>query len=205
MSTEQITSTSTATFATSPQMNAVSIFVAVVLGSSLIEFNELLFPPKLNSLALWGILPVYYFGLNAWFGVMAWGKYTPFLDKSLTRMWILFTLLAWASLLALMYFASRLPGSLSGYMWCLVVLFIFQWLGTSYRHRDTGLPEPLRLTIQFGSLTLIAAIAYSLWVLVFPPVPDIANWVFVFIAFAILVGYRVLLRSTHTWRPEEKQ
>ena len=205
MSAKQTSTTSTAIFAASPQMNAVSIFVAVVLGSSLIEFNDLLFPPKLNSLAFWGIVPVYYFGLSAWFGVMAWGRYTPLLDKPLTRIWILILLLAWASLLGLMYFASRLPGSLLGYMWCLVILFILLWLGISYRHRDTGLPEPFRLTIQFGSLALVAAVAYSIWALVFPSVPDTANWVFVFVVFTIMVGYRVMLRMTHTWRSEEKR
>ena len=205
MSARNNISASTITFATSPHMNAVSIFVAVVLGSSLIEFNELLFPPKLNSLAFWGILPIYYFGLNAWFGVMAWGRYTPFLDKPLTRIWIFFLLLSWASLLGLMYFASRLPGSLLGYMWCLVVLFIVMWLGCIYRHRDTDLPEPTRLLFQFGSLALVTAIAYSIWALVFPPVPYAASWVFVFLVFSIMVGYRVLLRMTHAWRPEERQ
>jgi len=204
MSTEQTSTTSTAIFATSPHMNAVSIFVAVVLGSSLIEFNGLLFPPKLTSLAFWAILPCYCFAFDAWFGIIAWARYTPYLDKPISRTWIAGMFLAWTFVLAVMYFASRLPDSFLGYIWCLVVLFIVMWASYYFRHRDTNLPEPLILCAQFGSLALIAATVYSIWALAFPAVPDTVNWVFVFIVFAIMVGYRVMLRMTHVWRPEER-
>ncbi len=205
MSTEQIKSTSTATFATSPQMNALSIFVAVVLGSSLIEFNELLFPPKLSSMAFWGIVPCYWVAVTGWFGIMAWGRYTPYLDKPTSRIWITFVMSAWTVVLALMYFANGLPESILSYMWGVVILNIFYLLSSTTRHRDIGSEEPIRLIVIFGTLALSAAIAYSIWALIFPQVPEAVNWIFVFIAFGVLAGYRVALRWKHIWRPEEKK
>lgn len=205
MSTEQIKSTSTATFAASPQMNAISIFVAIVLGSSIIEFNELLFPPKITSIAFWGILPVYYFALSAWFGIIAWGRYTPYLDKPTSRTWITFLLIGWASLLALMYFASRLPDSLLSYLWGLVVLFILLHFIQFLRRRDTGLPEPTGLCVLFSVFATVIAVTYSICLFAFPPVSNVANWVFVSAALVVMIGYRVALRWKHVWRPEEKQ
>jgi len=202
MSTEQIKA---AVFATSPQMNALSIFVAVVLGSSLVEFNELLFPPKLSSMAFWGIVPCYWVGVTGWFGIMAWGRYTPYLDKPTSRVWVTFVMGAWTSVLALMFFASGLPESILGYLWGVVVLNIFYWLSTIYRHRDTGSPEPFRLLAIFSPIALIAAIAYSIYALMFSPVPEVVKWVFIIIAFIVVVGYRVALRWSHIWRPEESK
>ena len=202
MSTEQV---KTAVFATSPQMNALSIFVAVVLGSSLIEFSDLLFPPELSSMAFWGIVPCYWVAVTGWFGMMTWGGYLHYLDKPISRMWITFLMGIWVSILALMYFARGLPDSILIYMWGVVVLNMFYWLTAIFRHRDTGIQEPFRLLVVFSPLALSAAIAYSIYALVSPPVPEVAKWVFIFIAFAILVGFRVTLRWKHMWRPEEKQ
>jgi len=202
MSTQQ---TKTAVFATSPQMNALSIFIAVVLGSSLVEFNELLFPPKLSSMAFWGIVPCYWVAVTAWFAIMAWGRYAPFLDKPTSRAWVTFTMGAWTSVLALMFFANGLPESILSYMWGVVVLNIFYWLAYTYRHRDTGSPEPFRLLAIFSTLALSAAIAYSIYALTFPQVPEIVKWIFVFIAFTILLGYRLALRWRHIWRPEDRK
>ena len=204
MNTKSDISSLSATFLASPQLTFISLFVAVVLGSSLIQFNELLFPPKITSLSFWAILPAYYFALDGWFGIVAWGRYTPYTDKPLARIWVTCTLLAWTTLLAIMHFASRLPESLLSYMWGPVFLFITLYLGYTFRQRDTSLSQPIRLCAQFGSLAFIAALAYSIWGLAFPPVPAVANWIFVFIAFAIMVGYRLSLRMTHVWRTEER-
>jgi len=202
MNARQSPSTSPITFFASPQVNLISVFVAIVLGASLIEFNSLLFPPEVTSLSFWAILPVYYFALDAWFAIMTWGRHTPYSDKPLSRTWVSCTLLGWTSLLALMFFASRLPDSLLSYMWGLVVMFIFISLSYFFRYRDTRLPQPRGLAAKFGSLALVAATAYSIWALVFPPIPDAANWVFVFVVFGVLVSYRQLLRLRHAWQPE---
>ncbi len=202
MSTEQIR---TAVFATSPQMNAMSIFMAVVLGSSLIEFNELLFPPELSSIAFWGIVPCYWVALTGWFGIMAWGRYIPYLDKPTSRVWVAFIMGLWTSVLALMFFASGLPESMLSYLWGVVVMNIFYWLIAAYRYRDTGLSEPIGLSVLFSVLALVVATTYSIWSLAFPPIHSAVNWIFMSAALVIMIGYRVTLRWRHVWRPEEKQ
>ena len=49
MSTESNPGASTLV-TTSPQAPLITTFIAVILGASLIEFNEFLFPPKIASL-----------------------------------------------------------------------------------------------------------------------------------------------------------
>ena len=75
--------------------------------------------------------------------------------------------------------------------------------GLSYffRYRDLRLPEPLGLCAIHGLLALAVAIVYSIWSTVFSPVPNVANWVFVFVAFGIILSYRSLLRKRHAWQP----
>jgi len=57
MSTEQLRA-QYGRFLESPQI--LPTFFAVVLASSLVQFNEILFPPKITSLNFWAILAVYY-------------------------------------------------------------------------------------------------------------------------------------------------
>jgi len=101
----------------------------------------------------------------------------------------------------LMYFATRITDFLAWYMWGWVIAFFFFWMSSFLRYIGLRPPEPIGLCGIFGLLALIAAIAYSIWTLLFPPVPTVANWVFVFIAFAIIVSFRQLLRVTHVWQP----
>jgi hypothetical protein len=101
-----------------------------------------------------------------------------------------------------MYFASRLPDSFLSYMWGCVVLFIFILLSYIFRYYATRVPQPLGLAVKFGLLTLTAATAYSIWAILLPPIPNAAAWAFVFVACAILVGYRLSLTLTHAWQPK---
>ena len=42
-----------------PLITFYTLLAAVVIGSSLLEFNELPFPPKVSSINFWALLPVY--------------------------------------------------------------------------------------------------------------------------------------------------
>jgi len=103
-----------------------------------------------------------------------------------------------------MYFASRAHISLLSYLWGLVVLFILFEIIVFLRIRRLKTTEPYMIYGTCGILSLVAAIAYSIWIFNFPPVPEVINWVFVSIAFIILVGMRVWMKVIHAWRPEEK-
>ncbi len=200
MSTQQVAESSKGLL-TTPQAPLVSTFIAVILGASLIEFNELLFPPKVTSLNFWALVAAYYGAITSWFRISTMSRHHPYTDTFLARFWLLMLILALVSLLALMYFATRATDSFLVYMWGWVIVFVFLELCYIVRHLDIHLPEPIGLCAIFTLIAIVTAIAYSIWVLAFPPVPDIANWVFIFAAFATIVSFRQLLRARHYWPP----
>jgi len=205
MSARTETSTVPLTLLNSPLMTFFTLIAAIVIGSSLLEFNELLFPPKINSISFWALLPVYVVALDAWFGVVSWARNIPYTDKPILRTMVLFLVVTWIILLALMYFASMAHISLLSYLWGLVILFVMVQLICVIRSRLIKSPEPYRIYASCGVLSLVVAIAYSIWLFVYSPVPDVMNWVFTAIAFIILVGMRVWMKVAHIWRPEEKR
>jgi hypothetical protein len=204
MSTRVETSAIPQTLLNSPLMTFFTFIAAIVIGSSLLEFNELLFPPKITSIRFWALLPVYIVAIDAWFGVISWSRNIPFTDKPVLRTMILFLVLTWIILLALMYFASEAHISLLSYLWGLVVLFSIAQLIEIIRSRIVKVLGPTRIYMVCGLLSLASAVAYSVWLFIYSPVPDVINWVFVVIAFIILVGMRVWMKVKHIWRPEEK-
>ena len=199
MSTQQLQVPS-GRFMESPHI--LPTFFAVVLASSLVQFNEILFPPKITSLSFWAILPVYYGAFSTWFGTVRVGRTRPFSDKPMARLWLTLMTMVLVSYMGLMFLASQVTDSPLNYMWGWVILFFFYLSNYYFRARDTRLPEPIGYCAIFGLLVLANATAYSIWALFFPPVPDVANWVFVFIAFALIVTYRqFLFGRLHAWQP----
>jgi hypothetical protein len=201
MSTQQVAESSKPGILATPQAPLVSTFIAVILGSSLIEFNEILFPPKVTSLNFWALIVVYYGAFATWFGIATSSRGRPYNDTPLARLWFTLGIMMLITYVALMFLAVRATDSLLYYMWGWVILFVFYWTNYYARFRDLRLPEPLGLCAIHGSLSLAAAVAYSIWATAFSPVPQAADWVFVFVAFSIIASYRSLLRVKHTWQP----
>ncbi len=202
MSTKSNAITSTAGVIASPQAPLISTFIAVILGASLIEFNEFLFPPKITSLNFWALITIYYGAIAVWFGITTMSRYRPYTDTFMARTWVTFGIFHLASYLGIMYFATRLTDSLFAYLWCWVALYIFTWLSILFRKLDLHLPEPLGWCGIHGLLALVIATIYSIWEFFSHPVPDTANWIFVFVAFAIFVSYRQSVRMRHVWEPK---
>lgn len=200
MSTKQTYSPATRLFE-SPQAVIMSAFFAVVLGTSLVEFNETLFPPKITSLNFWALLPVYYGAFSTWFGTVTLSRGRTYPDTYLSKIWLTLMIMVLVSYLALLFFASRAADSLLSYMWGWIAVFIAYWTNYYFRYLDLHLPEPLSLCAIFGLLALANAVAYSIWTVLFPPVPVTVNWVFVFIAFAVILSYRQMLRARQAWQP----
>jgi len=208
MSTKVEINTIPQTLLNSPLMTFFSLLAAVVIGSSLLEFNELLFPPKVSSISFWALIPVYVVALDAWFGVVAWTRNVSYTDKPILRTMTMLLVLAWINLLALMYFASRAHISPLSYLWGLVVLFVllrFVLGPVRIKLMTSPVPEPNTIHNVCTTLSIATATGYSIWLFAYPPVPDVMNWVFVMIAFSILIGFRLWMKVAHIWRPEEKK
>ncbi len=199
MSTESNPSASTTGIITSPQAPLISTFIAVILGASLIEFNEFLFPPQIASLSFWALITVYYGALATWFGITTIQRTRPYNDTFLSRTRLTFGILHLTSYLALMYFATRLTDSLFAYLWCWVFLYIIMWFSILFRKMDLHLPEPLGWCGVHGLLMLAIATTYSILTTFFHPIPTVANWIFVFVAFAIHLSYRQSVRMRRAW------
>jgi hypothetical protein len=163
MSTQQLHVPS-GKFLESPQI--LPTFFAVVLASSLVQFNEILFPPKITSLNFWAILAVYYGAFSTWFGTVAVSRNRPFSDRPIARLWLTLMTMVLVSYLGLMFLAARVADSQLSYMWGWVVIFIFYLSNYYFRYRDTRLPEPIGYCATFGLLVLANATAYSIWSLV---------------------------------------
>ncbi|KPJ68459.1 MAG: hypothetical protein AMJ43_00240 [Coxiella sp. DG_40] len=119
----------------------------------------------------------------------------------MSRTRVTFGILHLTLYLALMYFATRLTDSVSAYLWCWVFLYIVMWLSILIRKMDLHLPEPLGWCGLHGLLMLAFATTYSIWALFSHPIPTAANWVFVFMAFAIHFSYRQSARMRHAKEP----
>ena len=205
MSTRYETSAVPGYFLSSPLMTFFTLFAAVVIASSLLEFNELLFPPKVSSIGFWALLPVYVFAIDAWFGVISWSRNLPYKDTPIIRTLSFLLVLAWVVMLATMYMASGVPVSLLGYLWGIVIICAMGEIIAFVMARiRQAIFEPITVYAVGGLIALVAAIAYSVWFFAFYPIPTAISWVFVSIAFAALVGMRVWMKVTHLWRPEEK-
>ena len=56
----------------------VLTFMTIILGTTLVEFHDVLFPPKFSSLNFWALIVVYYGAFNTWFGIVAASSARPY-------------------------------------------------------------------------------------------------------------------------------
>ena len=183
-------------------VNLMTVLLAVVLGSSLMEFNELLFPPNLTSLSFWALFSVYYSAFASWFSKRISMRYRPYTDSLNSRTRVIFEALGVITHAGLLYFASRVTDSIACYMWGWPVL-LSTYMGVMFfRQRDLHLPEPWKPTTVSISVAITASTVYSVWSSVFPPIPDIAIWGFVLAMGVNIISFRAFLRWRHVWRPE---
>ncbi|RLC60181.1 MAG: hypothetical protein DRI01_10500 [Chloroflexi bacterium] len=178
-------------------VNLITIFLAVVLGSSLLEFNELLFPPKIRSINFWALLSVYYCAFTVWFALRAQIRSQPYTDTPLGRTRFALESLVVINFAGLLYFSSHTAYTLTSYLWGWVAYFVLIIFIMIVRGKEFRLPEPLKLAIVYGSLVAATLITYSIWTQVFPPIPDIASWGFVFVTLVNIVSFRILVGGQH--------
>lgn len=178
-------------------VNLITIFLAIILGSSLLEFNELLFPPKIRSINFWALLSVYYCAFTVWFALRVHSQSRPHTNTPLGRTRIVLESLVVINFTGLLYFSSHAAYTLISYLWGWVAYFVLIIFIMIVRIKELHLPEPLILAIVYGLLTLATVIVYSIWTQVFPPIPDIASWGFVFVTLVNIVSFRFLIWWQH--------
>ena len=189
----------------------VPLLFAVVLGSSLIEFNDILIPPKLANLSFWALFAVYLSAFASWFGWQESALRYPYTRKPIARLRAALEAMICVNWAFLLFFAAQATDSLVGYLWGFVMFFFVGTFVYIVRRREWHLPEasyqPLRSTVKHGSLMVVAATAYSIWALLFAPIPEAVVWVFVFVPLAITVSFRLPqeLRKLPGGMPDEQE
>ena len=178
-------------------VNLVPILMAVVLGSSLLEFNELLFPPKIRSINFWALLSVYFCAFTVWFSWMVRSRSQTHTDMPFGRTRIILESLVVINFTGLLYFSNHATYTLTGYLWGWVAYFVLLIFIMIIGGKELRFLEPLNLAIVYGLLAVAAASAYSIWARVFPPIPDIAGWGFVFVTLVNIVCFRLIIWWQH--------
>jgi len=172
----------------------VPLLFAIALGATLIEFHETLFPPKVASLSFWALLVVYLAAFASWFGWHEAAYRYPYTRKPIARLRAFLEAMVALSWAALLFMADQATDSLLGYLWGFFVIFGIHALVLVVRRIEWERPEagyqPWGSHMKHSVAMLAVATAYSVWALVFSPIPTIAIWVFVFMPLAVVASYR---------------
>lgn len=171
----------------------VQIFFAVVLGASILEFRESIFPPQGTSLNFWALFVVYFFGFATWYSWQIMTSRAPYIVSFWSRLRSLleaFCIIVYACLL---YLGTLLPEHFFGYLWGFVIVYGTYVVNSKVRRRDSHRPEPTRIMFTHGVFQLIASIACTIWALISASLDTTAIWIFLFITLGIHVSYRCFL------------
>lgn len=170
----------------------VEIIFAVVIGGSILQFHELLFPPVLTCINLWALLVAYFTAVASWFG---WHKSTteyPYTDSAIGRLRSVLDGFIVVSYAALLFFGSKADKFLGWYLWGFVVVFFLYFVVGELRRAEYRDPQASRipLIIYHGIAMLIVAIAYTVLLKAWPHLMGAMPSLFVFLAFASMASFR---------------
>ena len=95
----------------------VQIFSAVVLGGSILEFRESIFPPQGTSLNFWALFIVYVFAFATWFSWQIMTGRAPYVASFWSRVRSFLEAFCFIVYAYLLYIGTLLPEHLIGYIW----------------------------------------------------------------------------------------
>lgn len=168
------------------------ILFAVVLGASLIEFNEFLFPPVVSSLSFWALIVVYVAVITSWIG---WHKSTskyPYTDTILGMTRAVVDGLIIVLYVALLYFGSRVEASLMEYLWAFFGVFLLYGISGGLRLRETHDPRASQFPkiLIHGGFMLVLVGIYKILLLQVSQLPTAACGAFVLLPLLIMLSFR---------------
>lgn len=170
----------------------VEILFTVVIGASVLRFNELLFPPAACSLNFWALLVGYFTAIASWFG---WHKSTrehPYTYSGTGLLRSVLDAIIVVMYVALLFFGNSVDKYLGCYLWSFVVIFLLYYIVGKLRrieYHDPEASQPWKI-ISHGIATLIVAIAYTILSRVWTQFPTMILGFFVFLPFASMASFR---------------
>lgn len=126
----------------------VQVVFAVVIGGGLIEFREILFPPK-GTIALYALIAVYATAIMSWAGYHYRMEQYPYTHTKL-GIWRLFIDILIVITYAFLLFAGTTQ-AIEPYLWGFSVVFLWYVISGLLRCKEYAEPEAsrLRLLIKF--------------------------------------------------------
>ncbi|MEW6143156.1 MAG: hypothetical protein AB1597_08435 [Chloroflexota bacterium] len=169
----------------------VEIFFAVVLGSSLLRFSDILFPPSISTPSFWALVVVYFAATTSWIGwhdsttEYPYTQSTPGLARSVLDAAIVVVYAA------LLFLASQVERYLSWYLWGFVFVFVMYLSVGLIRRAEHG-PQASKLHLIFvhGAVLLIGAVAFTVSSYWSWQLPVEILWVLVLMPIAVVGSYR---------------
>jgi 5'(3')-deoxyribonucleotidase len=177
----------------------VEIFFAVVLGASILRFNEFLFPPDLTSRSFWALIVVYFAAVTSWTGWHSSVDKCPYTRSVAGYLRSLLDAVIVGTYAALLFFGSRVDSSLIYYLWGFSAVFVLYFFSGMVRRAEYPEREPSEVSKSYlirrhGYVLLIAAIAYTVLYKILPEflfqLPSGVLWLLVFLPLATMFSYR---------------
>lgn len=184
---------------TNPKANAfsdrlvtlVQVFFAVVIGGGLIEFHEILFPPK-NTIAFWALFGVYVTSIMSWTGYHSRIDECPYVHSRIGIL-RLFTDILIVILYAFLLFAGASGGaSIESYLWGFSIIFLLYVVAGCLRRKEYRTKEASKmpLLVVFLICSLVVSSLFSILIRYTDLDIIILNWCFVFLPLLMMVAFR---------------
>lgn len=176
----------------------VEIIFTVVIGASILYFNDLLFPPDFVSPKFWALIVAYLTAITSWF---SWHNSTskyPYTNSGIGRIRSALDAAIVAMYVALLFFGSRLNEFMGWYLWSFVIVFLLYFVVGALRRAEYRDPQAskISLIIYHGLAMFILALSYVVLSNTLPQWRTGLTWAFVFIPAAPVVS----LRWLREWR-----
>jgi 5'(3')-deoxyribonucleotidase len=173
-------------------MTFVEIIFAVVIGASILQFRDLLFPPSLYSSNFWALFVAYFTAIASWFG---WHKSTteyPYTDSAVGRLRSILDAIVVVTYVALLFFGSKVDQFLGLYLWSFVIVFgLYAVVGVlrQIEYHDRQASKVL-LIIYHAIAVLVIAITHVILLVLEPEFLTKITWLFVFLPIVPVASFR---------------
>lgn len=174
----------------------VQVVFAVIIGGGLIQFHEILFPPK-NIVAFWALFGVYVTSITSWTGYHARMNDYPYTHFRLGIL-RLFADISIVIMYAFLLFAGTRQGqSIESYLWGFSIVFLLYiasgWLRRK-EHRDKKASNIPLLAVFLSFFVLVSSL-FTILVRCTCADTVLLNWIFVFLPLLLMVAFR----CCHEW------
>lgn len=176
----------------------MQVVFAVVLGGGLIQFNDILFPPRFSTIEFWALFGVYATSIMSWTGYhhrITDYNYTHTKSGILRLFTDVFIVIMYAFLL---FAGTRQGQSIETYLWVFSIVFLLYSVSGWLRRKEYSDKKASNIPMLLVFLSLFVAVSLLFTILLRFTCSDVTilNWSFIFLPFLLMLAFRYF----HEWR-----